>query len=335
MKSTHVNIPVFIPHLGCPNLCVFCNQRAISGVRSFVPGQAKNEIDAVLSTLQNRDVTAEIAFFGGSFTGIDRELMKSLLDLAEEYVAAGMVTGIRFSTRPDYIDEEIISVLKRYTISAAELGIQSMSDEVLAASRRGHTASVTENAVRLLTDAGFDVVGQMMVGLPGSTADDEIRTAEKIAELGCTAARIYPAVVFRDTELCAMMNRGEYSPLSEEEAVQRSADVLEVFLRRGVDCIRIGLCDSENLHGTEYAAGPNHPSLGELIEGEIYFRRISAIMDSLPEIPEICTVYVPDGEISKAVGQKRRNKIRIEYKYNVKKVKFVEKSSLTRYNILL
>ena len=115
----------------------------------------------------------------------------------------------------------------------------------------------------------------------------------------------------------------------------RSADVLEVFLRNRVDCIRIGLCDSENLHGSEYAAGPNHPSLGELIEGEIYFRRITAALEECVKIPDPCTVYVPQGEISKAVGQNKRNKIRIEYKYNVKKVKFIEKSSLERYNILL
>lgn len=335
MKNTHVNIPVFIPHLGCPNLCVFCNQRAISGVRSFIPEKAKTEIETVLESLGNRDVTAEIAFFGGSFTGIGRDLMTKLLDLGESYVKSGEVTGIRFSTRPDYIDEEIIGILKHYTITAAELGIQSMSDRVLAASKRGHTAQQTENAVRLLREAGFPVVGQMMVGLPGSSPDDEIRTAEKIAEMGCAAARIYPTVVFGETELCSMMRAGEYAPLSVEDAVKRSADVLEMFIARGVDCIRIGLCDSENLHGTDYAAGPNHPSLGELAEGEIYFRRICRELDSLDEIPEICTICVPAGEISKAVGQKRCNKLRIEYKYNVKKVKFVEKSSLMRYNILL
>lgn len=316
-------------------MCVFCNQRAISGVRSFIPEQAKQEIDRVLLTLRGRDVTAEIAFFGGSFTGIGRELMIELLDLAQSYLNAGEVTGIRFSTRPDYIDEEIIGILKNYTISAAELGIQSMADRVLKASKRGHTASQTEKAVSLLGDAGFDVVGQMMVGLPGAMPDDEIRTAERIAGMGCTAARIYPTVVFRDTELHAMTERGEYRPLTVEEAVQRSADVLDVFIGRGVDCIRIGLCDSENLHRTEYAAGPNHPALGELIEGEIYFRRISAALDCCDRIPGVCTVFIPTGEISKAVGQKRCNKIRIEYKYNVKKVKFVEKSSLKRYNILL
>lgn len=316
-------------------MCVFCNQRAISGVRSFVPETAKQEIETVLATLQNRDVTAEIAFFGGSFTGINRELMISLLDLAETYVKSGDVTGIRFSTRPDYIDEEIIGILQSYTISAAELGIQSMNDRVLAASRRGHCAQQSEMAVTMLKNAGFDVVGQMMVGLPASTADDEMNTAEKICELGCTAARIYPTVVFRDTELCAMTERGDYCPLTVREAVERSADVLEVFLRNHVDCIRIGLCDSENLHGSEYAAGPNHPSIGELIEGEIYFRRICEALDKLEKIPDPCTIYVPAGEISKAVGQKKRNKIRIEYKYNVKKVKFIEKSSQERYNILI
>ena len=335
MKNTHVNIPVFIPHLGCPNLCVFCNQRAISGVRSFVPENSKQEIETVLQSLRNRNVTAEIAFFGGSFTGIDRKLMTDLLDLGQSYVKSGEVTGIRFSTRPDYIDEEIVSILRHYTITAAELGIQSMSRHVLEASRRGHTPECTETAVGLLRAAGIEVVGQMMVGLSGASGPDEIRTAEKICEMGCRAARIYPTVVFRETELCGMTERGEYHALSLDEAVQRSADVMEVFIRAGVDCIRIGLCDSENLHGTAYAAGPNHPSMGELVEGEIYFRRICSALDSLEQVPEICTVYVPDGEISKAVGQKRCNKIRIEYKYNVKKVKFIEKSSLKRYNIKL
>lgn len=335
MKNTHVNIPVFIPHLGCPNLCVFCNQRAISGVRSFIPENAKQEIETVLKSVRNRNVTAEIAFFGGSFTGIDRKLMTELLELGQGYVQSGDVTGIRFSTRPDYIDEEIISILKHYTITAAELGIQSMSNHVLETSKRGHTSERTEKAVSLLRSAGIDVVGQMMVGLPGASGWDEIRTAERICEMGCTAARIYPTVVFRETELCGMTECGEYRALALDEAVQRSADVLEVFIDAGVECIRIGLCDSENLHGTAYAAGPNHPSMGELVEGEIYFRRICSALNSLEQIPEICTIYVPDGEISKAVGQKRCNKIRIEYKYNVKKVKFIEKSSLKRYNIEL
>ncbi|MBQ8332849.1 MAG: radical SAM protein [Clostridia bacterium] len=314
---------------------MFCNQRAISGVRSFVPATARQEIETVLETVRHRNVTAEIAYFGGSFTGIERELMISLLDLAETYVKSGDVTGIRFSTRPDYIDDEIIGILQNYTISAAELGIQSMADRVLALSKRGHTAAQSEKAVTMLKDAGFDVVGQMMVGLPGAEPEDEIFTAQRICELGCMAARIYPTVVFRETELCAMTEREEYRPLDTQDAVMRSADVLEVFLRNRVDCIRIGLCDSENLHGSEYAAGPNHPSLGELIEGEIYFRRITAALEECEKIPDPCTVYVPQGEISKAVGQNKRNKIRIEYKYNVKKVKFIEKSSLERYNILL
>ncbi len=337
MKNTHVNIPVFIPHLGCPNMCVFCNQRAISGVCSFIPHTARETIERVLGTTEKEGITREIAFFGGSFTGIDRELMISLLDLAEEYVRAGRVSGIRMSTRPDYIDDEIVNILKKYTISAVELGIQSFSDDVLAASKRGHTVVDSENAMKLLVNAGFSVVGQMMIGLPSSSIEDEVRCARKIAELGASAARIYPTIVFRDTELCEMMHCGQYVPLSLEEAVQRSAAVLEVFAGYGVECLRIGLCESENLHSDEsFVAGPNHPSLGELVYGEVYYRVLCRELDKIPT-PEIHSfaVEVPTGDLSMAIGQKKRNKIRIENKYQIKNIKFIENSALTRYNIMI
>ena len=146
MKKSHANIPVFIPHLGCPNDCVFCDQRTISGVSEFSLSDVRGTVENALATLEGTGRTAEIAFFGGSFTGIDRALMISLLDLAEEYVESGKVSGIRMSTRPDYISDEIISVIGRYTLSEVELGIQSMSDKVLSACRRGHTAADTERA---------------------------------------------------------------------------------------------------------------------------------------------------------------------------------------------
>lgn len=180
MKKNHVNIPVFIPHLGCPNMCVFCNQRAISGVSSFIPDMAEETIETALSSLDGMADRTEIAFFGGSFTGIDRELMVSLLDLAQSYVEDGRVSGIRMSTRPDYIDGEIISILKNYTVKAVELGIQSTSDKVLAASKRGHTSECSFRAMTMLRDAGFTTVGQMMIGLPLSTREDEVKTAEDI-----------------------------------------------------------------------------------------------------------------------------------------------------------
>lgn len=333
-KNAHVNIPVFIPHLGCPNMCVFCNQRAISGVSSFVPEMAETAIDTVLSTVRE-NTDCEIAFFGGSFTGIDRTLMVSLLDLAQSYVEAGHVSGIRMSTRPDYIDEEIIGILKNYTISAVELGIQSFSENVLASCKRGHSPERSRRAMTMLRDAGFSTVGQMMIGLPGAELSDELACAEEICRLGAAGTRIYPTIVFCDTELYHMTLRGDYVPLTLDEAVIRSAAVLDVFVKNGVQCLRIGLCESENLHSdTAYYAGPNHPSLGELVSGELYYDRICAALDECPPEKGSCiTITVPKGDISMAVGQERRNKIRIEIKYSVKSVKFIEKDNFARYNI--
>lgn len=330
----HINVPVFIPHLGCPNMCVFCNQRAISGVSSFIPDMAQAVIDETLATV-SQDSECEIAFFGGSFTGIDRELMISLLELAERYVADGRVCGIRMSTRPDYIDDEIIGILRGYTISAVELGIQSFSEKVLAVSRRGHTIDASRRAMTKLVDAGFRTVGQMMIGLPASELNDEIECASEICRLGAYGSRIYPTIVFRDTELYDMTISGEYKPLSVDEAVERSAAALDVFVNNGVECLRIGLCDSENLHSDKaYYAGPNHPALGELVYGELYYKRICKELDSLkPKAGEPLIIEIPKGDISAAIGQKRRNRIRIENKYSVKYVKFIENDNISRYNI--
>ena len=184
----HVNIPIFIPHLGCPHTCVFCNQRSISGAQSFDPADVDAQITAALATTCEND-TAEIAYFGGSFTGIDRDRMVYLLDVAERYVQKPLagkarVAGIRMSTRPDYISDEIIEILARYSVRTVELGVQSMDDAVLTASGRGHDAESAAKACRMLSDAGYDVIGQMMIGLPGSTEESEVQTARALCELG-------------------------------------------------------------------------------------------------------------------------------------------------------
>ena len=330
----HINIPVFIPHLGCPNMCVFCNQRYISGVEEFKPERAREVIDGIVSATKDEDVEREIAFFGGSFTGIDRGLMLSLLDLAEGYVRQGDAVGIRMSTRPDYIDDEIIEILSRYTVSAVELGIQSLDSRVLAASKRGHTADASRTAMTKLKTAGFSTVGQMMIGLPCSTGESERQCAREICELGASAARIYPTVVFRHTELDESRARGEYSPLTIDEAVRRSADVLEIFIENGVECLRIGLCESENLHSDEtYSAGPNHSSLGELVYSEIYKRRTHELFDRLDVRDKNVVIRVPRGDISQAVGQGRRNKSEITGHYGARSVKYIEDGSLMKYTL--
>ena len=334
MPKQHANIPIFIPHLGCPNDCVFCNQRTISGHNSFDPSSVRQEIESALATLGER--RAEIAFFGGSFTGIDRALMIYLLDVAEEYVKSGKVSGIRLSTRPDYIDSEILDILKKYTVNAVELGIQSTSDEVLSLSKRGHTARAAEKAARAVVDAGFNFVGQMMIGLPGSTPESEAKTALDICRLGAVAARVYPTVVFRKTELCNMSGRGEYTPLDNVTAVSRTADVLDIFDKNSVDVIRVGLCASENLASEEeVAGGANHPALGELAMSELFFRRICEKLGDSPQNGKDLRIYVPLGSVSKVVGQKKHNIERLREKYGVNIVKILEKNDIFSYNILI
>ena len=330
----HVNIPVFIPHLGCPNQCVFCNQRTISGVDDFVADDVRRIIDDALETVEN-DAEVEIAFFGGSFTGIDRTLMISLLEIAHSYIASGRVSSIRCSTRPDYIDAEILDILKKYGVKTVELGLQSTSDKVLEITKRGHNFEAELKSCQMIVDYGFDLVGQMMIGLPGSDIDSEIETARFIVSMGAVGARIYPTVVFRDTELCFMTEAGEYTSLSLDDAVRRSAAVLEVFIEAGVEVIRIGLQSSENLSDPEsYVAGPNHSALGELVIGEVYYNKICKSL-SHPNLSgnENITVLVSRGSLSKAVGQNKRNKLRLVEKY--KNIRLGEADNIPEYGILL
>ena len=335
MSKKHVNIPIFIPHLGCPNACVFCNQRTISGHADFKLENVRAEIENALITIQS-GTPVEIAFFGGSFTGIERSLMIDLLELAEEYVRGGRVDKIRLSTRPDYINGEILEILSRYSVRTVELGLQSLDDGVLAASKRGHSVECALEACKEVKAAGFELIGQMMIGLPGSDAQKEIATAKSICEVGADGARVYPTVVFFDTELADMMRSGEYRPLELDDAVMRTKNVLDVFDRGGVPCIRVGLCASENLADESMAiAGANHSAIGELAMGELYFDRICEELDKRRIRGGGVNVFVSSGSISKAVGQKKKNKVKISQKYGLEWIKVLEKSELLGYNIII
>lgn len=323
----HINIPIFIPHLGCPNQCIFCNQRHISGTVQFEISSVKSSVDETLSTVKSGD-ECEIAFFGGSFTGIDRDLMVALLDIAEEYVKAGSVVGIRMSTRPDYISQEIIDILKGYTITLVELGIQSMNDRVLTYLKRGHTVADTVRAAELLNSNGIPFVGQMMVGLPKSTKEDEIHCAVQICKLGAVAARIYPTIVFCQTELADLTKSGEYVALTLDEAVERSASVLRVFNDNNVCCIRIGLSDSENLHSSKtYVAGPNSPSIGEMVKSRLILDKIIESVDKElnrfePDLKDkILHIECKEGLVSQTIGHKRKNLVELKNKYGFRDIK--------------
>ena len=325
----HVNIPVFIPHLGCPNQCVFCNQRSISEHQDFSEENVRGEIEQVLSTLRPED-EAEIAFFGGSFTGIERDLMCRLLDLAETYVKEGRVKSVRLSTRPDYIDDEILSILARYSVRTIELGLQSMNDIVLRSCQRGHTVKEAEEACRAVVEAGFELVGQMMIGLPGSDPESELQTAQKICDLGASAVRIYPTVVFYDTPLCEMAQHGEYVPLSVKEAVERTAPVLQFFRARAIPCIRVGLCATESLTSPEAVyAGPNHPALGEMILGECLYQKVRDTVLQSGLSGQRIILEVPSRELSATVGQHRCNIEKLQRETGATVYRVIANESLT------
>ena len=314
-------------------MCVFCNQRSISGKQSFCRESVVREIDEALATIPS-DCEVEIAYFGGSFTGIDRELMIYLLDVAKDYVdnqrkGCARVSGIRMSTRPDYINGEIMEILSRYPVKTVELGLQSMDDAVLRLSKRGHDSLQAENACKMIKNAGYELIGQMMIGLPGSDLEKELETARKICEMGADGARIYPTVTFFDTELAEMAERGEYRMLEIEDAILRSKEVLKIFRSHGVECIRIGLCASDNLGDLKKVmGGANHPALGELVLGEERYDLIKDLLlkkskrESLSDKTVILTV--PRGELSMTVGQKGKNKKRIIEEFDLKDLKIKE-----------
>ena len=331
----HVNIPVFIPHLGCPNDCVFCNQKRISGTSSF----NKNDVDSIiknaLSTVDTENCETEIAFFGGSFTGIDRNDMIYLLETAYKYIQKGLVSSIRLSTRPDYINEEILDILQKYNVKNIELGLQSMDDEVLKITKRGHTSEQAINACKLIKKYGFNLIGQMMIGLPGSSLEKEIKTAEIIANL-CDGARVYPTVVLRETELCNMAKRGEYIPLKLEDTIERTGEVLLVFDRAKKTVIRIGLQSGDELYDPDVVYGGDyHPAIGELAENYVYYKMVCERLKDKQTDGKNLVIYCAKGCTSKVVGQKKTNKIKLTKNYNIKSLKIIEKIDIKGYNIIL
>lgn len=300
----HSNISIFIPHLGCPNTCSFCNQRTISGAQHCPTGEEVREIcQKALSEVKSPENT-EIAFFGGSFTAIPRDYMCELLDAAKIFVGEGKFRGIRISTRPDCIDIEVLGILKAYGVTAIELGAQSMSDKVLEMNQRGHTAEDIENASELIRAFGFELGLQMMVGLYGSTEQDEKLTMERILAIMPDTVRIYPVVVLKGTKLGELIETGEYVPFSFEKAVEISAAAMILFEESGIRVIKCGLHASEFVE-KDMVGGFYHPAFRELCEGLIYRYNIQFCIGERGEGKY--TIAVSPSCISRALGHKKAN----------------------------
>ena len=269
--KTHAIIPIFIPHLGCPNDCVFCNQKKITARTAPLSGEQMTVmIDRYLETIGGRGIeTVEIAFYGGSFTGIPMEQQQEYLSVAKEYKDRGLVRKIHLSTRPDYINDEILTNLKHYGADIIELGVQSFDEEVLRRSNRGHSRETVFDASRLIKDYGFDLGLQLMIGLPGDTREKSVRSAEEAAKIAPSIARLYPTVIIKDTELYEMYQRGEYRPLSMEEAIRTTKEMYLILTGAEVNVIRVGLKSTDLINESGEIAGGYHPAFRQLVESEI------------------------------------------------------------------
>ena len=275
----HAIIPIFISHRGCPNDCVFCNQKKITAREGDVkPEDVRNPIEQWLTTLADIE-TVEVSFYGGSFTGIPMEQQTEFLKIAKEYKDAGKIDAIHLSTRPDYIDVPILDNLKAHSVDVIELGVQSFSDEVLKASGRGHDAACVYEACDLIKSYGFTLGIQLMIGLPGDSEETCRYSALETVKIGPSIARLYPTVTIGGTELYSMMERGEYAPLSLEEAVQRTKIMYEILEDAGINIIRVGLKASEIM---ENEIG-FHPAFRQLVESEIAKDRIEAQLSGLTD----------------------------------------------------
>jgi len=294
-------IPIFIPHEGCPNDCAFCNQRTISGNNAAPTiNQARNVIKEHLATMNGK--ADQIAFFGGSFTGIEKEKQNEYLSLAYEFVKGGKVNSIRLSTRPDYIDADTVKRLLSYGVKNIELGAQSMDDEVLKASKRGHSRIDVEKASRIITDSGATLGLQMMTGLPNDSKDKCLYTAKCFKELGAKETRIYPTVVLKGTHLAKMYEMGEYQPQSIDDAVDVCALLYRYFTDNDITILRMGLPDSISLK-ENYIKGAYHPSLGELIVSRDIRNQIEKQLNGKTDI----IIRVNPRYISKVNGNRRCN----------------------------
>lgn len=306
MKSKkHCNIPIFIPQLACPHQCVFCNQEKISATFSVPkPNEIAAIIDAYLETIPN-NTEINIAFFGGSFTGIPKIEMIAYLEAAYAYVKAGKVQGIQLSTKPDYITDDILDILEKYGVTSIELGAQSTNNKVLLKSGRGHKFDVIENAVHLIRKRNFELGLQMMLGLPYDTLELSIQTANDIVRLGADTTRIYPTVVVKGTVLEKMYESGDYKVLSLAEAILWSKEVLKIFNAASVKVLRVGLHPSEELElGKSLVAGPIHPSFKEMVLTDLWGDILYEKLEKKGQL----IISVSANQLNYAIGYKGKNR---------------------------
>ncbi|HBK53648.1 MAG TPA: radical SAM protein [Syntrophomonas wolfei] len=333
----HINIPIFIPHLGCPFTCVFCDQNRISATRD-IPGEMEviNIVENHLATIPAGS-EVEIAFFGGNFTMVEKTRQEMYLATLKRYLQDGRVRGIRISTRPDGIDAQILDFLQRWGVRTIELGVQSLSDEVLKASWRGYQAADVFKACQLIKEYCFRLGIQLMIGLPGDKLDLDMKTAAKVIELRPDMVRIYPTLVIAGTHLEKLYLKGKYIPLTLAEALQNSLAVYLQFQKENIPVIRMGLQPGEELRREGcVAAGPFHPAFGELVEQEAFKaqagKAIEQFFTAHGRHPQLL-LFVHPRDISKVTGQRRSNLNYLKEQFGLELIKVRGIENLARDSV--
>ena len=315
-------IPVFVPHLGCPNDCVFCNQRTISG--SLRPAGAEDVVQALEEAKKVTAGGAELAFYGGSFTAVPEDMQRALLEAALPYRKEGFLRSIRVSTRPDAVAAEKLSLLKAYGVETVELGAQSMYDRVLRLSGRGHGAEDTVRAASLVKASGMGLVLQMMTGLPGASPELDYHTAEALAALQPDGVRVYPTVILRGTALEALWRAGKYRAHTVSDAVETCAPIAALFLRAGIPILRLGLNPTEALSGGEAVGGAYHPALGELVYSKLYLDLAREKLRALPRMPRKVELLVAASHVSQMTGRKKANLLALQLEFGLEGISVSE-----------
>ena len=321
MKKQYI-IPIFVPHLGCPNDCIFCNQKAISGQKkNITKEEAKKIIEDYLKNIKE-DAQIEIAFYGGSFTAIDEKLQDELLEVAYNFVKNGQVESIRISTRPDCIDKKTLKRLKKYKVKTIELGVQSANNYILERANRGHTFENVKKASKMIRWNGFKLGHQMMVGLPDSTRIDEINTAKALIKLKPKMVRIYPVLVVKNTKLEKEYLEGTYEPLPLVQAVETCKELVRMFADKKIEIIRIGLQNTEEISDpenkeSEVVAGPYHPAFRQLVESGMWYDAIVGKIKKLNVKVKEVQVTVNPIDANNVIGHKKENVIKLKETYDV------------------
>lgn len=336
MKSNYI-IPIFQPHRGCRYRCIFCNEWEYTGVTAKAePCDVLATIDQYLATIPARpDIRIEVGFYGGSFTCLPISIQTELLTPAYAAVQSGQIHGIRLSTRPDCISPAIIALLHRFGVTTVELGVQSMSDEVLWRAKRGHTADDVRRAIRSLKEAGVLVGAQLMIGLPGDDGTASLQTIDEVIALGVDFVRIHPTVVLRDTELAQYYEEGDYQVLSLDEAIQLSKAMVITCEKHGVDVIRLGLHPSEGLLQGAVVAGPFHPAFGEMVHSAIAYDLMETLLKKCAIAAKKITFLVPKGKESKFRGLRNANLYKLRERLPYSEIAIKEDATVQANTVIL